>query len=53
MFEKNLNRILLVFVGLFLTGLIIFSPNIPLQDDWNNLYLLNNFENTFFGVFIS
>ena len=25
----------------------MFSPNIPLQDDWNNLYLLNNFENTF------
>ena len=48
MFEKNLNRILFsFFVGLFLTGLIMFSPNIPLQDDWNNLYLLNNFENTF------
>jgi hypothetical protein len=33
-----------ILCSFFFTNILLFSTNLPVQDDWNNIYLLQNFE---------
>ena len=45
MIKKNFKALIFcIFFSIFFSNIFLLSTNLPVQDDWNNIYLLNKFD---------
>ena len=53
MIKKNFKVLIFcIFFSIFFSNIFLLSTNLPVQDDWNNIYLLNKFDGNIIKFFL-